>query len=230
MFVNITQLFDGHYDGWRKSRIETTLNLVKDGFFNHKKILEVGAGHAHIGNFFQSQFDCQVTSSDGRSEHVEVIKNKIASGEYSPKLLVRQDDMDKQFVSDSRFDVLIHWGLLYHLSDIPKHMTDILQYVDYVFLETQCNNENVDYITCAKSGYDQALNGIGSRASPVSIEKILDDIGFHFKAITSPTLNHMFHIYGWEYGKIYTPDIALRRYWVCWRKGCECPLDSKVSF
>jgi tRNA A58 N-methylase Trm61 len=96
-------MFSGHYEGWRKSRISTTLDLVQDGFFDGKSILEVGAGYADVGNYFQTNFDCRVTSYEGRREHVEVIKSRIESGLYSPKLIV-QTHMDSSFASSSHQD------------------------------------------------------------------------------------------------------------------------------
>lgn len=225
-------MFQDHYVGWRNARISTTLHLVGPDFFKGRSILELGAGFAEIGDFFQSNFDCQVTSSEGRLEHVEIIRTKIMNGEYSPKLLVRHDNMEHVFNTDTKYDIIIHWGLLYHLSDVELHLKDILQHTDYIFLETEvCDSLEDVCLKVTECGYDQAISNTGSRPSPRYVERILDENGFNFELIKSNTLNSSIHIYDWDHDphRRVLFHHGLRRFWVCWRKTCNNPLRDQNS-
>ena len=55
------------------------LKYISPEYFQNKTLLEVGCGHADIGNMF-SRLGAVVTSSDGRKEHLEIVKQKYPSG------------------------------------------------------------------------------------------------------------------------------------------------------
>lgn len=221
-------MFDEHYVGWRENRINTTINSLAEGFFNNKSVLEIGCGYGYIGNYFQTHYDCHVTCSEGREEHIQVIKQKIASGEFSDKLTVRKDNCEEPFVFEKRYDVLIHWGLLYHISNIERHLKDILKNVDCVLLETEvCDSLDDVCFSVREEGYDQSMHMQGSRPSPRYVERLLEENGFEHQMLKLGSLNYMFHTYDWEHTNCNQWGHGLRRFWVCWKKGTESPMKTQ---
>jgi cyclopropane fatty-acyl-phospholipid synthase-like methyltransferase len=226
-------MFDGHYESWRKSRLDTTINILTDKFMAGKNILEVGCGHGHIGNFFQTEFpDCRVTCCDGRKEHVEKIKENIQKNVYSQNLTTEIYDLEEDYsLETKKFDVIIHWGVLYHISDVKKHMTDILSHCDYVLLETEvCDSEEDICKTLGEGGYDQAVSGTGSRPSPSHVEGILTENGFEFRRILDCRLNSGSHVYDWKHTNDGHHKDGLRRFWICWKSGVKTPLQAEKKY
>jgi hypothetical protein len=223
-------MFTNHYEGWRVSRISTTFKYISKDFFKDKLIYEFGAGHANIGNVFQTEIDCQVVAYEGRGEHVDTIKNNIEKGIYSPKLLVKQHNFEEEF-TDKKCDIIIHWGLLYHLSDVVKHLNNVLQYTDYLLLETEVCNINECIVTQGldPNSYDQSISLKNSSPSQTFVEKILYDNEFDFKIIKDSDLNHWFHRYDWEVDptKPFT-EFGVRRFWICWKKGLKSPISDSI--
>jgi hypothetical protein len=41
--------FKGHYNNWRKTRIDKILSIFDKEFFKGKTVLELGAGHGDFG-------------------------------------------------------------------------------------------------------------------------------------------------------------------------------------
>lgn len=210
-------MFRGHYDGWNESRMNGIKKYILPDYFKSKTVLELGAGHAHIGNKF-SELGAIVTSSDGRREHVATI-NRIY-----PHLNTKLIDGDN-ITSIDNYDIIIHWGLLYHLKEIELHLEKISDKCNVLLLETEVadSDDNSFYLMTHESGHDQALNTIGIRPSPAYVEKILTKNGFNFKLIMDPILNSSFHNYDWEIKNTKSWRHGLRRFWICW-KNLESPL------
>jgi SAM-dependent methyltransferase len=192
--------------------------LIRD-FFTNKKILELGCGHGMIGRHYSSSSD--VTFSDAREEHINVVKSIL------PNAKTRIDDCDVLLKLEStiKFDIIIHFGLLYHLKDCKKHLEDILRYTEYILLETEVI-DSLDSVTIStlENGYDQAFGGTGCRMSPRYVEEILEDCGFEYKIILRDSLNSSFHIYDWVHHNTGTNKIGLRRMWVAWKSGIPSPM------
>ncbi len=66
----------------------------------------------------------KVTCSDARIEHLDLIMKK------HPHLETVRIDCDDFNVSKS-YDIILHWGVLYHLKEIDVHLKKVLQYCDY---------------------------------------------------------------------------------------------------
>ena len=103
-------MFQDHYTCWTISRMNGIRKYAKEGFFAGKTVLELGCGYAHVGNEFYGLGGC-VTSCDARTEHLS--KANI----IYPHIRTFVYDGDKDTIDES-YDVIIHWGLLYHLGSI----------------------------------------------------------------------------------------------------------------
>lgn len=177
--------------------------------FKGKTLLELGGGYGHNGNEF-SKMGAIVTSTDAREEHIN--NGKIIYPHMSFMLL----DSDKLQI-EKKYDIILHWGLLYHLSEIENHLNIVCKNCDILLLETEvCDSDNeFFYLTTNENGYDQAFNSIGIRPSQQYVEKILRNNGFEYKMIIDPIINSGFHNYDWTIANTNAWRHGLRRFWIC---------------
>lgn len=225
--------FQAHYVGWRAARLAALSKYLGPEFFAGKEVLEVGCGHGDLGAMLRA-LGAEVTCSDARAEHVQVLRERY------PGLNSRVDDLDSatwvQDVLDARqargFDVVVHFGVLYHLEDVERSLHDVARLLKpgpgaYLLLETEvCDSEDADVClrTC-EHGYDQAFNSIGSRPSPPFVERALERAGFQHVIVKDPILNHDIHRYDWPHEHTGAWSHGLRRFWVCARHAAAAPSD-----
>ena len=211
-------MFSDHYNNWRISRLNGIKKYILPEYFKEKTLLELGCGYADNGNMFH-ELGAIVTSSDGRKEHLEIVKQKY------PHIKTLLIDGDNDSIQD-KYDVILHWGLLYHLNEIEIHLEKVSQKCDILLLETEVfdSDDKNFYISNNENGYDQALNNQGIRPSPNYVENILEKNGFQFKLIKDPILNSDFHCYDWDITNSNTWRHGLRRFWICW-KNIDSPLQ-----
>jgi hypothetical protein len=203
--------FSDHYENWQKSRMEGLLKYISPSYFQNKNMLELGCGYADIGNIFYN-LGANIKCSDAREEHLEVVNKK------HPHIKTFRFDCDNEKLNE-KYDIILHWGLLYHLKNIEEHLNNILDKCNVLLLESEVSDSNdINYnINIYEQGYDQAYNNSGSRPSPKYIENILTKNGFNFKMIKDPILNSNFHIYDWDISETKIHKNGLRRFWICWK-------------
>jgi hypothetical protein len=204
-------MFKGHYDNWRISRMKAIKKYILPEFFKSKTLLELGCGYADIGNMFY-ELGSNVTSSDGRKEYLNVVKQKY------PHIKTLTLDCDNDIIKEN-YEIIVHWGLLYHLNEIEIHLENVSQKCNILLLETEVSDSDDKqfYISTIENGYDQALNNKGIRCSQYYIENILEKNGFQFKLIKDPILNSDFHCYDWGINNSNNWVHGLRRFWICWK-------------
>ena len=212
-----TTMFSGHYDEWINSRMNGICKYISPEYFKSKTLLELGCGHAHIGHRFH-EFGAVVTSTDAREGHLVTVNDMY------PHIKTYIMDADKDDIPET-YDIILHWGLLYHLSEIENHLEKISHKCNVLLLETEVSDsdDSTFRITTSEDGYDQAFNARGIRPSPAYVEKVLETNGFQFKLITDSILNSGYHTYDWDIMNTNTCAGGLRRFWICW-KNVESPL------
>jgi predicted TPR repeat methyltransferase len=214
-------VFSHHYDDWTKTRMDGIRKYIGYDFFKNKTILELGCGHAHNGNIF-SNLGAIVTSSDIRQEHLQV------ANELYPHIQTILMDGENLTI-EKKYDIILHWGLLYHLCEIENHLEKVSQNCDILLLETEVSDTDDEtfYIQTDENGLDQAFHNKGIRPSPKYVENILTKNGFSMKMIKDPILNSLYHHYDWDITNSKTSRDGLRRFWICW-KG-ENPLLEQID-
>jgi hypothetical protein len=212
-------MFACHYDGWRATRMNCVNKYILANYFKSKTLLELGCGYADIGNMFYD-LGAIVSSADSRLEHLNIAKEKY------PHLKTFLYDGDKDDIAE-KYDIVLHWGLLYHLQEIDTHLEKVAKKCDILLLETEvCDSDDPDlYFETQEDGYDQAFNSKGIRPSPMYVEKLLVKNGFNFQLIKDPILNSTQHQYDWEIKNTKDHKNGLRRFWICW-KNVDSPLKS----
>jgi hypothetical protein len=215
-------MFEDHYIEWRKSRFEGIKKYMDTDFFRHKTLFEVGCGYGDNGKFFQN-LGCQVTVSDSRVEHIEIAKIKNPHMQYE----IFDCEIDELM---KKYDILLHWGVLYHIDNVENHLTNICKHCDSLLLETLvCDTDISHIVKLTESGYDQAFHHNASRPSQKFVEDILTRNNFEFVMIKDSILNASFHIYDWEICNTLTHNHNLRRYWICWHKDIQSLIKDKFN-
>lgn len=202
-------MFQGHYNDWRSSRLNFIKEHFENSFFKNKTMLEVGCGHGDVGSYFQN-LGADVTSCDGRAEHVTDAKQKY------PNLKVMVFDADSDLLNEN-YDIIVHWGLLYHLENIDEHLKNICEHCTYLFLETLVSDSTDPFfkIKTTEEGYDQSMSGHGTIPSPAYVERLLHDNNFQFTIIENSKLNSNFHVYDSPIQNTGAYDFGMRKFWIC---------------
>ena len=198
--------FEHHYKAWRKTRINFLKSLID---VQGLRILEMGAGHGQVGEDL-SHLGAKVLFAEGRPEHVEAMQDRM------PLADVVQTDFDGFWLIPGDFDLVLHWGLLYHLNDWRTSLTCALAHAPYVCLETEVADSNDPFfeIKSEEKGFDQALGGIGSHPTAPMIEYFLGEQGATIVRYDVPSLNAEFHKYDWQVTESKTWNVGQRRFWM----------------
>ena len=208
-------MFADHYIDWRAKRISKILEIFNKDFFNHKTILELGFGFGDIGKEFIS-LGADVTFAEGRADHCKILKERFSNSK------IINLNQNETWELENRFDIVIHWGVLYHICDWKRDLASTLRHSDLIFLESEVSDsddpnfdlkvkENDGY---EKGGYDQALDGIGSRPSADNIELFIKELGFSVERFDDENINSSFHQYNWKVNNTNTWQHGLRRFWI----------------
>lgn len=211
-----------HYDVWRTHRFNVLLDALPElrtGQTRSWSILEAGGGHCWFSEQL-SRAGHSVTCSEGRAEHTQWVKRHL------PHIPVRQDDWDKLADDVPVYDLLIHYGLLYHLKDSAKALQTAMAHANVLALETEVVDSHDANLVCSRweSGGTQALNNYGSRPSPAFVERVLLEGGFFFVRLDTPRLNALgnVHRYDWPIRGTGVWAPGLRKSWIAWRPS-SCP-------
>jgi len=207
-------MFDGHYDQWRINRIAKIESIFGKEFFKDKTLLELGAGHGHIGNYFKT-LGAKVVFAEGREEHVKTIQSKNPNDQVI--------HLNQEFAWDlkRRFDIIIHWGVLYHLNNWQQDLQCTLKHSNLVFLESEvCDSDdkNAEIKLPSSNRYDQELGEFATRPSAANVEENITKNGFSFIRYDDNDLNSYSeydkHLYDWKVENSLKWEHGLRRFWV----------------
>lgn len=207
-------LFDGSYDLWRAKRIAKVLELLGLDYFEGRRVLELGAGHGDIGALF-ADLGADVTCVEGRMSNLQFGQLKHRD---VPRLRFRHMDLDEDFRSLGRYDLVVHFGLLYHVADVDEHLARCFELTDDVLLETVvCDSTDptrVQLVEERSAVNEEALNGRGCRPSPFYVERLASEHGFGVERHFSPDLNSAQFVYDWEHrNDDRDGGFELRRFW-----------------
>ncbi|MGU3316920.1 class I SAM-dependent methyltransferase [Sphingomonas sp. M6A6_1c] len=211
-----TGLYDRTYSDWRARRIEKILEIYGVDWFDGRKIVELGCGHGDIGAFF-ADLGAEVLCIDGRIRNVNhaKLRHRGVNG-----LTFDVCDLDRDFSLLGRFDLMINFGLIYHLQEVDAHLAACFATANDIVLETVvCDSLDPHRLMLRPERSDvdeEALNGIGSRPSPGYIERLAEEAGFGVERHFSADLNSGgIFSYDWSHRDDDAPndDFGRRRFW-----------------
>jgi SAM-dependent methyltransferase len=214
--LNKKGLFDPSYEGWRVRRLNKILEIYGVDFFAGKKVLELGCGHGDIGAFF-ADLGADVLCLDGRIQNINFAKlkhRKLANLEFV------QFNLENDFSHFGKFDLIIDFGLIYHLRNVETHLKACFAAADDIVMETVvCDSTDPNKVLfCAERREidEESLEGTGSRPSPFYIERIARENNFNFTRYFTGDLNAGSQFcYDWAHknDNRLGDDFRLRRFW-----------------
>jgi SAM-dependent methyltransferase len=209
-------LFDPSYETWRVRRFNKILEIYGVEFFKGKKILELGCGHGDIGAFF-ADLGADVLCLDGRIQNINFAKLKHRR---VANLKFVQFNLENDFSHFGRFDLVIDFGLIYHLRNVEAHLKACFAAADDIVMETVvCDSTDANkLVLCAERPEidEESLEGTGSRPSPFYIERIARENNFDFARYFTADLNAGSQFcYDWAHrnDNRLGDDFRLRRFW-----------------
>jgi len=216
MNVPKNEYFLGTYIGWRETRIKKIESIFGKEFFKGKTILELACGYGHTGKYFKEELGAVVTLAEGNGEYISAIK------ENNPDSEVIQLDQDYSWDLGRKFDVIIHWGVLYHLDNWKQDLECALNHTDLLLLESEVGLSNaINYEVKFNDYdyYDQAINVVATRPSASYIENVITKNNFNFTRYDDADINYQNHRYDWKVPeKLNEPETRKndgnRRFWV----------------
>lgn len=123
-------------------------------------VLEVGAGIGDHSGFWLDR-GYELTTSDGRVECVEVLKQRF------PHVDVRLMDLDAPLEEKGQFDIVYAYGLLYHLKNPALALASMSQLCrDVLFLETCVSfgdDLSIHLVPEPADSASQSIHGLGCR-------------------------------------------------------------------
>ena len=203
----VEQRFVVHYVEWRERRLDAIRAHYGDQFFVGKSLLELGCGYADLGAAF-SDLGARVTGCDAREEHLDVASRRW------PHLTFVHADLNHEWPF-GRFDVILHFGLLYHLEPTHQSLRASCQSTNHLVLEAEvCDSSSPDLVVLTdEDGYDQAIDGVGCRPSAGRVERLLAAEGMTFERVTDGRCNSGMHVYDWPVRDTGGYAHGQRRFW-----------------
>jgi cyclopropane fatty-acyl-phospholipid synthase-like methyltransferase len=215
MLSNHLQL---HYNDWRLKRARKLESILGREFFPGKTVLEVGAGHGRIGKYFRETYGSTVEFTEGRIELIDTIRRL---NEGASAYLVDHDS-PQGWQLNNRYDLIIHWGLLYHLVNWNVDLESTVRHLKsggILTLESEVVDSDSDITVPVREDTtldDQSLHGPAVRNSATIIEKKLLELGLRFQRYDDADLNSDIHQYDWQVSNTGRYGSYNRRFWVCY--------------
>lgn len=209
-FEGNSPFFSENYNNWRRNRVRKLLQIVGEDWLKNKSILELGCALGHTGYYLRYNFGADVTFSDARNRYIDYIKEIIKQSQPQDNIsnenfLVLDQDKHWSICKDDsdslqKFDLILNWGVNYHLTNWRRDIERTLAHSDKVCLETHVlDSEDSDEITHRHEyGCDKGTNGIESIVPSKAIEKVLKDNNFSYKRYDDPCLDGGGQNYSWS--------------------------------
>jgi 2-polyprenyl-3-methyl-5-hydroxy-6-metoxy-1,4-benzoquinol methylase len=208
-----SQQFTGDYEIWRTKRIHKILECFGLNW-RGKRVIELGCGYGEIGAFFAA-LGAEVTCVDGRARHLVVAQTR-----YRDRKNIKfvQRNLDEDFSDLGRFDLVIHFGLLYHIKHTERNLANTASLADQIVLESEMidslDPQRIEVFEEDRSRHDTGIEGYGFRCSPFYIKEFFERRGFSVTIVADWWLNAGDHIYDWPHRNDGSSKKNMRRFFV----------------
>jgi hypothetical protein len=195
-----------YHPDWQINRINFILSKYPKEFFKGKHILELGAYNGYIGAYFSS-LGAIVHCVEGRQENVDNIKRDY------PNVTVELADLDTDDWKWGKWDIIINFGLYYHLEKFHKeHLTNCINNCNLMFFESVIYDSfKSEMYFRNEAGDDQSLSNKGGTPSTSYVEDIFNENGASYTKYKDGSLNNWEHKYNW-------PDTGFKMFNQFWRR------------
>lgn len=114
-----------------EKRVQKVIDCKGEDWFDGKTILELGTAHGLIGRHFE-KLGATVSYADARQELLDGIDTD------SEKLCINHNE---EWSFNRKWDLIIHFGTLYHVQNIYDDLRRAFNHTDEMFLETAVNTK-----------------------------------------------------------------------------------------
>jgi len=215
--------FMGHYVPWRRTRLKAIVRHFGRGWFRDKRILELGCGYGHMG-ISLAYLGANVTFSDARQKHLDNL------AEFWPTVPDEQlicANLEREWPFKGHWDLILHQGLLYHLTNWQFGLEKAVKCCDHMALECEtldAANPSATKIQLEnEERMHSSIDGKSERVPAARIETELAKVGFKFKLCLDERLNTTRHNYTWKPRNNKLSTAMQRRWWWCWTGGNDGP-------
>lgn len=167
---------DPGYIDWQKKRISFILELYGNNFFKGKKVLELACFEGGLSKMLVN-LGANLTSVEGFQRNYEVCKQRYPEINF----ILKDLDVDR-WDFDDHYDIIIHWGLLYHLRYPDVSLKHCINHCNFLLLESLViDKKDIEILHVGERniwGTDQSIHELGSRFSPSYVEDLLQGTSF----------------------------------------------------
>lgn len=186
-----------------ENRVKKVIEVKGEEWFKGKTILELGTCHGLIGRHFE-KLGATVTYADGRQELLDAIDTD------SEKLCINHNE---EWSYDRKWDLIIHFGTLYHVKNIYDDLRRAFNHTGEMFLETAVNTLPTEEPWCRQEELsimfglpgekpyqrknDRVFNGVDQWEASFNdkhVEDYLDETGKTYTRYDDEDLNTPFAI------------------------------------
>ncbi len=182
-----SEVFGGVFNDWRVKRVKKLEYILSRDWLKGKNVLELGCGYGNVGLYLKS-LGSNVTFADARQEALDVVKQKDPEANT---VILNQEE--KWFLG-RRFDLVLHFGLLYNLDNWEQDLECTIQHAGFVALETAVSRYAGPFTAkIVAPNYPHKLygpySGRGTLVSSVNIEHVFNRLGADYHRYDHKDLN-----------------------------------------
>lgn len=202
-----THPFDNCYNRWRETRMNKLISLFGEDW-SGKKVLELACAYGNIGLHLKS-LGADVTFADARQNHLDIVLSK----DPTAKTLLIDQDTDWQI--NQQFDIVLHFGVLYHLDNWRRDLSNAILHTKILVLESAVVDSDKEYeykLFEEDEDGENAFNSIGTMVSAVTIENHLQGLNCTLRRFDDEDLNTNWFNYTWKTSNPDLSNIAISSY------------------
>lgn len=192
--------FNTCYNRWRETRVNKLISLFGNDW-SGKKVLELACAHGNIGLYLKT-LGADITFADAREQHLAKVLEKDSTAKT---ILV---DQDTAWDINQEFDIILHFGVLYHLDNWKQDLKSALKHTQTLILESAVADADYEYeykLHEDDEGGQNAFNKVGTLPSATSIENYITSLGYTFTRFDDDSLNTNWFKYDWQ---VSNPDLS----------------------
>lgn len=185
LLINNSDPFHNDYNQWRINRVRKMESVLGRDWFKGKRVLELACGQGNISAYLKS-LGADITASDARAQHLIHVE-----GMYNINTLLI--DQDQPWTLDEHYDLIVHFGVLYHLRNWKQDLECALKHTDMMFLESVVADTDDAYfehqLAEAEEGGQNAFHGTGTVMSASNVERVIEELGYEWIRFDDADLN-----------------------------------------